>query len=85
MFSLLEMHCITKNRNESSPISYHLLFRIERSAYYARRDLAKDSNLKQCYKSFIIDGMDQKKTSLPNFIGRKSKVGTYHNLIKAVI
>ena len=61
---------------KSSQISYQLLFRIERSAYYARRDLATDSDLKRFYSSFIIDGMDQKKTSLPNFIGRKSKVGT---------
>ena len=46
--------------------------RLERQAYYARRNLARTEPRK--YLSLIIDGMDQAKTSLPHFIGKYPKI-----------
>ena len=43
----------------------------ERKAYYRKREMSKQRPEK--YISIIIDGMDQSKTNLPHFAGRKAK------------
>lgn len=45
---------------------------MEKTAYYRRRDIAR--RRPDRYVSLIIDGMDQAKTYIPHFVGRKSKV-----------
>ncbi|KAL5017771.1 hypothetical protein ScPMuIL_005146 [Solemya velum] len=62
-----------KVRNEIMMQKQRHLHRImmEKTAYYRRRDIAR--RRPDRYVSLIIDGMDQAKTYIPHFVGRKSK------------
>ncbi|XP_062566153.1 uncharacterized protein LOC134228510, partial [Saccostrea cucullata] len=56
---------------------------MERKYYYSKRNQAKENSRR--FMSIIIDGMDQMKTNLPHFLGRRSNDLDVANLLSTHI